>query len=191
VVVQRFCKPKVGGSNPSPGTIISRQSTRCFANRAAGRRLTLARRTNVHIYDAPTHHSDRCPPSGLIMPPKREGRCTRFEDRCPRFEDRCMLFEDRCMLFEDRCMQFKDGHVRGAKPCSGFGCLSQASNAAIICASGLGRIRKVDPPCGGGCSTSRHGGPTRICWLYGFIDLATKTPKKPKNHWWSRGESNP
>jgi hypothetical protein len=24
VVVQRFCKPKVGGSNPSPGTMISR-----------------------------------------------------------------------------------------------------------------------------------------------------------------------
>ena len=23
VVVQRFCKPKVGGSNPSPGTMIS------------------------------------------------------------------------------------------------------------------------------------------------------------------------
>jgi hypothetical protein len=24
VVVQRFCKPKVGGSNPSPGTILER-----------------------------------------------------------------------------------------------------------------------------------------------------------------------
>jgi hypothetical protein len=95
------------------------------------------------------------------------------------------------MQFEDRCMQFKDGHVRGAKPCSGFGCLSQASNAAIICASGLGRIRKVDPPCARGMQhlASRRAHKDLLAlWLHRF---GNQTPKSQKTTGGAEGNRTP
>jgi hypothetical protein len=98
------------------------------------------------------------------------------------FEDRCMQFEDCCMQFEDRCMQFKDGYVRDTKPCSGFGCLSQASNAAIICASGLGRIRKVHPPCARGMQhlASRRAHKDLLAlWLHRFGNANAEKAQKP------------
>ncbi len=52
VVVQQFCKLLVGGSNPSPGTIFPRHSTRAHTNHRCAREWPLRTADKTPTKDA-------------------------------------------------------------------------------------------------------------------------------------------
>jgi hypothetical protein len=81
VVVQRFCKPKVGGSNPSPGTdVINSLLNSIFRRRSRadpdGHRPT--RRAAVSAVTATVSGSSRMMPPALDTSKRRAGRVVRL-----------------------------------------------------------------------------------------------------------------